>query len=171
MKMNLTRMIVALAFLLAGLSGCKAPQSHEPRAAEPSNAQAQPQEPAATQPDSSVPAVTVHTADSDDGRYRLTYSTRPDPLPLNEMFTIDASIASLQGDRAGPAPWDVKLSVDARMPEHQHGMNVEPKVENLGGGRFRISRMLFHMPGHWELYFDIAQNGVTTRVQFEVNLD
>ncbi|MBL8879854.1 MAG: FixH family protein, partial [Phycisphaerales bacterium] len=104
----------------------------------------------------------IHSAKSDDGRYELSYSTSPDPLPLNEMFSIEVALLDTSTG-APPAAPDLALTVDARMPEHQHGMNVTPKVENLGDGRFKVSRMLFHMPGYWELYFDIVVAGVAAR--------
>jgi hypothetical protein len=30
--------------------------------------------------------------------------------------------------------------------------------------------MLFHMPGHWELYFDISRGGTSERAQFDIDL-
>ena len=41
--------------------------------------------------------------------------------------------------------------VDARMPAHQHGMNYEPDIEDLGEGRFVVTNMVYHMPGLWQL--------------------
>lgn len=151
--------IAAMLSLASGVCGC---ESTRPREASPS----------VDQPATAPPAPlrgTIHTGQSDDGQYRLKYATDPDPLPLNEPFQIDVLIERMA---AAGLSWDrVSLSVDARMPEHHHGMNVEPRVEALGNGRFRVTRMLFHMPGYWELYFDIDVNGVTTRVQFEITLD
>ncbi len=57
------------------------------------------------------------------------------------------------------------------MPEHGHGMNVEPKVTALGKGRFSVEGMLLHMSGRWELYFDITRDGVTSRAQDEITLE
>lgn len=65
---------------------------------------------------------------------------------------------------------DGTLSVDAAMPHHGHGMNVRPKVEALGGGRFRVTGLLFHMPGRWELMFDRTRNGLLERAQTTVQL-
>ena len=44
-----------------------------------------------------------------------------------------------------------RLDVAAIMPAHQHGMNYEPVVKPLSEGRFLVSGMVFHMPGHWEV--------------------
>ena len=35
---------------------------------------------------------------------------------------------------------------------------------------FRAEGMLFHMPGHWEMYFDITQGGRSERAQVDVDL-
>ena len=49
-----------------------------------------------------------------------------------------------------------ELSVDARMPEHRHGMNYKPAVTKLGADAWRADGLLFHMPGKWELIFAVA---------------
>lgn len=155
--------IVTWAVMVFGVTvngGCRGAQSRD-AAADGAGSSNQPPPP--------VLRGTVHTGQSDDGAYRLQYVTDPDPLPLNEMFSMEVVVERVA--TAGAAWEPVSLSVDARMPEHQHGMNVEPRVEPLGEGRFRVTRMLFHMPGYWELYFDIVSRGVTTRIQFEMTLD
>jgi hypothetical protein len=45
------------------------------------------------------------------------------------------------------------------MPEHRHGMNYRTKVVPLGPGRFHSEGWLFHMPGRWELLFEIDTPG------------
>ena len=57
------------------------------------------------------------------------------------------------------------------MPEHGHGMNRVPRIEAKGGGRFRAEGLLFHMPGKWELYFDVTRGALTERAQADVHLE
>ena len=71
----------------------------------------------------------------------------------------------------GGVPFDGMLLADAAMPQHGHGMNVKPTVKSLGGGRFRVEGMLFHMPGSWELYLDLVRAGVLERAQGTVTLE
>jgi hypothetical protein len=53
-------------------------------------------------------------------------------------------------------PADAQLArVDATMPEHRHGMNYRPSLQSLGGGRWRVEGLLWHMAGRWELQFDV----------------
>jgi hypothetical protein len=57
------------------------------------------------------------------------------------------------------------------MPHHGHGMNVAPTVKRTRPGEFRVDGMLFHMPGYWELYFDLVQGGTLERAQGTVTLE
>jgi hypothetical protein len=106
---------------------------------------------------------------SNDGAYYVAYRPDPDPIPLNEVFDIDVRI--FDGDDHAKAVDDVTLDVDGRMPQHRHGMNRLPEVTRNTDGSWTVTGMLFHMPGRWELYFDITRGGVTERAQVAVNLD
>ncbi len=98
-------------------------------------------------------------------RYRLL----PDPIPSNESFALVAWVFA-KGDAKTPLA-DVELSVDAAMPAHHHGMTRTPKIEKRADGSFAASGLLFHMPGHWELYFDVARGALTERAELDVELE
>jgi hypothetical protein len=102
---------------------------------------------------------------SNAGTYTVTYKSSPDPIPMNQLFDLSFSVASTQASKEPP-----RVEVDARMPAHGHGMNRVPKVTRQADGTFKAEGMLFHMPGHWELYFDVAQGGRTERAQVDVHL-
>ena len=100
---------------------------------------------------------------SNAGGYLVRYSPKPDPLPVGELCDLEVQVLRANGS---PMTTDeVVLFADAAMPHHGHGMNVVPQVTANGGGNFHVDGMLFHMPGRWELYFDITENGVTERAQ------
>ena len=61
--------------------------------------------------------------------------------------------------------------VDATMPEHRHGMNYRPVVTTLGGGRFRVEGMMFHMAGHWEMVFEVQSGKELTRLTHDLQID
>lgn len=61
-------------------------------------------------------------------------------------------------------------AVDATMPAHRHGMNYRPTLQALGGGRWRVEGLLFHMPGTWELRLDTRVNGQTQVLRSTVDL-
>lgn len=122
----------------------------------------------ASEPDVS-PQAFAYGAASNDGRYFVAYTPRPNPIPLNEMFELDVMVFD-SGDAPTSAA-DVALGVDGAMPEHEHGMNTAPVVVREAVGRFKVSGMLFHMSGYWQLYFDVTRGPVTERAQFDVRLD
>ena len=131
--------------------------------------------------DSPSPAISDKTASSsstaqpagprvvsNDGTYLVTYESRPAVIPLNEPFDLTVWVQSADGN---PLPAPIDLVVDGRMPQHRHGMNRVPTVEQTEDGRFLIEGMLFHMPGLWELHLDVGQGGVTERAQFAIDLE
>lgn len=114
---------------------------------------------------SSTPGA--QTLTSAAGTYEVTFVTTPSSIPMNESFEVRGCVRTVNGQSASK----VALMVDAAMPEHQHGMNTKPRVEVSADNCFHVDGMLFHMPGRWELYFDITQDGITERAQTEVNLE
>jgi hypothetical protein len=72
-----------------------------------------------------------------------------------------------KGQGAAPAG----LRVDATMPEHRHGMNYRATVAPQGGGRYVAEGLLFHMPGRWQLLFDVETRGATERLTSDVVLE
>lgn len=99
----------------------------------------------------------------------MQYQPEPSPIPLNRLFRLRLRVLNNDRER-GPAA-GVTVEVDAAMPEHGHGMNTRPQVIREGGGVYLADGLLFHMPGYWELYVDVARGGVTERTQFEVVLE
>ena len=106
---------------------------------------------------------------SNDGSYYVAYTPSPDPIPLNQMFQLLVWV-SPAADRTRVLS-DVRLQAGAAMPEHDHGMNTRPKVGANADGSFVVGGMLFHMPGHWELYLDVTRAGITERAQVDVQLE
>lgn len=96
------------------------------------------------------------------GTYTVSLRTIPHPLPANEPFELVFRVA--------PDAPDLAVEVDARMPQHFHGMNRVPRVTRRPDGSFRAEGMLLHMSGRWELTIDISQGGRTERAQTDVDL-
>jgi hypothetical protein len=91
--------------------------------------------------------------------YVVAFRTAPDPIAVGEHFALDFAVCP----RAqGEAPRSVR--VDASMPEHRHGMNYRPVVTAPSAGAYRADGLMFHMPGRWDLVFDIAGSGGTERL-------
>lgn len=101
---------------------------------------------------------------SNGGRYHVSVRA-PDPYPLNQLFGLEATVE--EGCDPPRRPLLSSVRVDAAMPEHRHGMNTDAVVTPQGGGRFGVQGMLLHMPGRWEIYFDVTEGGVTERAQLD----
>jgi hypothetical protein len=119
-------------------------------------------------PDHGDVGTPTRSACSNAGRYRVTV-TSPAAFPTNELFALAATIE--EGCDPPRRPATGSLRVDAAMPEHRHGMNTEPVVTPRGGGRFDAQGLLLHMPGRWEIYFDVTERGVTERAQLDFILE
>ena len=69
-----------------------------------------------------------------------------------------------------PAVEGAELFVRCEMPAHGHGMNVEPKAQEEGSGRYLVDGMLLHMTGEWELGVDVVIDGRAESVSFPLTL-
>ncbi|MEM8647336.1 MAG: hypothetical protein AAGF86_13460 [Pseudomonadota bacterium] len=63
-----------------------------------------------------------------------------------------------------------RLSVDATMPAHKHGMNYQPQLSQTGDGLFKASGFLFHMPGHWKITVSVYSEGAPSHLSMDVNV-
>ncbi len=95
----------------------------------------------------------------DAAQFQLAYKLLPDPVPVGKHFAIDVVLCP-----KGNAPLPSELRVDASMPEHKHGMNYRPGITSSGTGRYRAEGLMFHMPGRWELVFELRGNGPPLRL-------
>lgn len=140
-------------------------------------------------PDTEPNEGCARRAASNAGAYVVCWSPSIDPPPHNAPFALDVTVY----DAARPAApaGMVALTVDASMPEHGHGLVQQPIVRAIGpsipkerlpdhalvhgaavgNGRFEVQQMRLHMPGRWEIYFDIGRGAVIERAQDEILLD
>lgn len=152
-------MRIAFLLLTAGflLTGCAATQSSGGSSR-------------ATEPERTAPPPTPNERGEYEAAgktFRVAFTTAPLPIPMNEPFEIRARIEPI-GEKP---PGEVKLRVDAAMPDHRHGMNTQPQVTREADGSWRVRGMLLHMPGYWELYFDLERDGETERAQYNFELE
>ena len=98
--------------------------------------------------------------------YALAYRTDPEAIQVGRHFSLEFAVCPSAGV---PAPAAVR--VDARMPAHRHGMNYSTRVSTAANGHYRAEGLMFHMPGRWELIFDLRVNGGTERLAQEIVLE
>lgn len=110
----------------------------------------------------------IRTIESNGGTYTVKFQPTHGPVALNVPFDLRFWVEP-HPPAVGPGV-DLHVEVDARMPAHFHGMNRVPKVSRQADGSYRAEGFQLHMPGHWELYFDLEQGGRTERAQADIEL-
>jgi hypothetical protein len=93
----------------------------------------------------------------------VMFRTVPPAIELGRHFAVEAIVCA--------TPPAQGLRVDARMPEHRHGMNYRPTVASTGDGRYLAEGLMFHMPGRWQLIFDVERSGGTERLATDILLE
>ena len=91
----------------------------------------------------------IRERETSGGRYIVRYAPTPDPIPTNEMFSLEIEVFSADAPIAHAK--EANIEVDAAMPAHHHGMNLYPRVKKTGEGRFSVEGMSSRMTGHWEI--------------------
>ncbi|MFT3768234.1 MAG: FixH family protein [Minicystis sp.] len=111
-------------------------------------------ETSATGAQGTFPEAPYATLMTESGTLALAVRTAPAQPPPRGEIAVEYTLATPAG-----APRDgLDLTVAPWMPEMGHGASVEPVVEAVGEGRYRISNLLLYMPGRWELRTTIAGN-------------
>lgn len=87
---------------------------------------------------------------------------RPAPIAVGKPFVVELSVCSEAGASIE------RLTVNATMPAHRHGMNYKPEIVSLGGGRYEGRGFLFHMPGLWEIELTVYAGGKTNRLKLDI---
>ncbi|HYC66387.1 MAG TPA: hypothetical protein VEC14_16780 [Reyranellaceae bacterium] len=91
---------------------------------------------------------------------------RPDPMQI-EVGTPFTLLLNVCTKRGKPAEL---VALDAQMPEHKHGMNYKPTIVRGVDGRYRAEGLVFHMPGRWEVTFDVRIDAETERLSHDILL-
>lgn len=153
-----SRLGAAALLILAGCDKPKAPGSTQPSPSPSTSAPA----PAPSARES------TQIADSDK-IFKIAFRPDPAPIEASKPFSLHVDVARRTSD--APIGDEASLVVDAAMPEHRHGMNTQPRVRRVGPGKFVADGMLLHMPGRWEIYFDVVEGAVTRRATHVVELE
>ena len=96
--------------------------------------------------------------------YLMAFRSDPLRIEVGEPFALVLNVCTKSG-----APAEL-LAVYAQMPEHRHLMNYRPSIVARGDGRFRAEGMLFHMPGRWEVSFDVRAGEESERLTHDIIL-
>ena len=64
-----------------------------------------------------------------------------------------------------------RVTIDATMPRHRHGMNYLPSLKKTGNDSYTASGMLFHMPGLWRIEVGVSVDGKTQRFFHDIEVE
>ncbi len=128
-----------------------------------------PRSPTAEAPASSLSAVRLVPVQAPAAGARRTLEPKPVPTPVQvgqnhrwEVSIRDASGAPVRGCR---------LTFDADMPEHGHGLPTAPRATGeLAPGRYGVEGVRFSMPGRWELVVTTQECGADATYRFVLTL-
>ncbi len=103
---------------------------------------------------------------SQRGIYTVHYESTLDPIEINRIHSWTLVVT-----RDGKPVEGAEILVSGGMPEHDHGMPTRPRITaDLGGGRYRLDGMRFHMNGDWEIVLEIDASGSRDTVVITVVL-
>lgn len=105
---------------------------------------------------------------SDNGVYRVTYSSSETPVPVNELHSWKLHVETVNGIPVDNAV----ISIFGDMPQHGHGMPTKPQLtERLGNGDYMVEGMKFQMGGWWVIDFTIDASGRSDKASFNLMLN
>ena len=110
------------------------------------------------------PAKGVAMVGDADAPWTMQIELNPTEVPLNLPFDADVTVCSLSDNLP------TRITVDATMPAHKHGMNYQPKTARTGDISYKATNLLFHMPGMWRLEVTAYGKDKPHRFTHDVNL-
>jgi hypothetical protein len=113
-----------------------------------------------------TPIAGATTAWSAKKLYRVSYASSPSPVPLLAIHSWTVTVVDAHEHPVD----DARLTVLGGMPAHAHGLPTTPAVTSLGGGRYRVDGLKFHMPGAWVVAFRIKAKAGIDAVSFALDL-
>src|SRR4029453_3681476 len=89
----------------------------------------------------------------------VLFRTVPSPIEIGQHFTVEALVCPTPpiGAAAG-------FLADPPLPEAPHGINSRARVFRKADGIYVAEGLLFHMPGLWQLMFDVERAGRLERL-------
>ena len=105
--------------------------------------------------------------ESKRGLYRVSFESSIEPIEINRIHEWILHIRTVDGEDVAGA----SLSIAGGMPEHDHGLPTRPRVTaDLGGGRYQVQGLRFHMAGAWfiEINIDDGQRQDSVTILLEL---
>lgn len=142
-----------LTVLLLLAFGCGG--AEEPRPSEP--------DPAGARTAAAAEQAWGATRATQARKYQVSLEVVPEAPPMGELFTVRANLRTREGEPVETA----RVALDARMPQHDHGMMTDP-IDDPGtcdddgacrhpGGIYETEGFKFHMAGKWTVTVTVLE--------------
>ena len=99
-----------------------------------------------------------------DSPWSIRVEFDPGEIPLNMPFDAKITICT----KGAKLP--DRITVDATMPAHKHGMNYNPVTMKLKERQYETPDLLFHMPGIWRLEITAYENTTPYRYTYDLTV-
>ena len=106
------------------------------------------------------------SAESAAGGAFVRWRPLVEPIPVGDLF--DAEVELFTDATMSQRIEFETVRLDAGMPHHGHGMNVEATMIRRGAGDYLARGMLMYMPGRWQVYVDFIEDGRLERAQWSM---
>ncbi|MEZ6021284.1 MAG: hypothetical protein R3F17_14690 [Planctomycetota bacterium] len=90
-------------------------------------------------------------------------------MTMGPGFAIEVQLAETREGAALDLPAE-QVRVDARMPDHRHGMLQAVTVTRIALRHYRVEGMRLHMVGYWEFHVDVRRGAWTERAAFSLEV-
>ena len=100
------------------------------------------------------------------GGIRVEIYSKRSPLVINQIHSWHVQLM-----RGNEAVTGVELAITGGMPEHDHGLPTQPQITGeLEDGVYLLQGVRFHMPGSWQIFVIIRENGAEDRLTINFQL-
>jgi hypothetical protein len=104
---------------------------------------------------------------SEQGLYKISYSSSIEPVEINRMHDWVLHVETSDDVAVEGA----EISIDGGMSLHDHGLPTKPRVtEYLGNGDYRVRGVRFHMGGQWQMLVTIKVGNKIDTAEIVVEL-
>lgn len=100
----------------------------------------------------------------DNASFKAALNIGPNTPTVGAPFDVELKVCG-----ADAKPLD-RLSVDATMPAHKHGMNYQPQLSQTGDGHYKATGFLFHMPGQWKITVSVYSGGAPSHLSMDIDV-
>lgn len=102
---------------------------------------------------------------SNGGNFVVDYRSSTSSFAVGKDYKLSFNVRKYDGAAIESS---IKIRVTGVMPSHYHGLAQKPIIQKSSDGTWLAEGVNFHMPGYWQIFFDIDNGIVVERAQIDV---